>query len=117
MESTDREILIEVCNGQVEMSSRLGSIESRLGRLEQSIAVLHEDSAVMSARLDMAIWGGGLCFGVLGFLVTFVSIFAPKLWEKFTRNPSPSPETVRGTSLTVSEVLELIRLELGRRRE
>lgn len=115
MESTDREILIEVCNGQVEMSSRLGSIESRLGRLEQSIAVLHEDSAVMSARLDMAIWGGGLCFGVLGILVTFVSIFAPKLWEKFTRNPSPEP--VRGTSLTVSEVLELIRLELGRRGE
>ena len=82
MESTDREILIEIRSGQAEMSSRLGNIESRLCRLEQSIAVLHEDEAVTAARLDMAIWGGGLCFGVLGIFVTFTSIFAPQLREK-----------------------------------
>ena len=115
MESTDREILIEIRSGQAELSVRMDRIESRLDRLEQSVIVIHEREAVTAARLDMAIWGGRLCFGVLGILVMFTSIFAPKLWEKFTHKPSPEAE--RPASLTVSEVLELIRLELDRRRE
>ena len=95
MTSNDRDILLEINGRLIKIESRLDGVESRLGNLESRVGNLEQQtSAIMIEQAEqrgalnyihssLSVWGSIIC-GV----IAFVGIFAPKLWEYFTRKES-----------------------------
>ena len=95
MESTDREILLEI-NGRLqsleawksEENTRLGHLEARFGQVEVNQAVMHDAILVNTTRLDglqnSLYWG----FAILGIIIAFVPLWRGRRSE----SPAPTPK-------------------------
>ncbi len=110
MQSTDREILLEISGRlmrierrQDSADNRLSAIESRLDKIEQRQEILATEitelkivQAEMRGTLSTGLWGGAVGFGILAAVITFASIYVPLLLRKSgsESKPEKSPDVI-----------------------
>lgn len=95
MQSSDREILLDIQGQLVKIDTRLNVLESRMEHLEQRLDMLEK-------RFDDLTGYIGNWFTILAIFVAVVGVIAPLI---FSRKDSPT------TGLSVSDIRELIRLD------
>ena len=76
-------------NFQQEVLKRLDGIESRLGAVEteqkamrSELQAVHDEQLVLRTRVDMLIYGGSIGFALLCAVIAWVSLFAPRFWDR-----------------------------------
>lgn len=120
MESTDREILLEIVREQKEQGIRIRRVEERIAVLEEGQARIRGDITAMDRRLaivetrlddltrmqDMTLWAIGLAFAALAVIVAFVGVYAPKFWGN-------APARDESGRVTVDDVVRLAGLLRG----
>lgn len=86
MDSTDREILLDISGRLVRIESRVERVETRLDGLESRVAVMENELRLQSARTDWMqttiYWG----FAIIGVICAFVPLLRR---EKPTDSPQP----------------------------
>ena len=117
MQSTDREILLEI-NGRLirlesrmdKLESRMDKLESRMDKLESRMEILTEGQnalrvshAEMRGEMNILLWAGGICFAVLAALITFVGIYVPMIIKKSAETPAVIPSVTPTVSLDAVE--------------